>query len=85
MSDIIQLLREQDRPVIETGTIEEYLGSSMYRVKIRGRALTVRSAVERSFPVGLRVVINRTESTRYIIGSSGQFDNKERKEVIING
>jgi hypothetical protein len=83
MSDIFQLLTNDDS-FLETGTVEEYLGNSKYGVRVRGRYLTVRSAVERLFANGTCVVINRVANLRFIVGVTGQFDIKTEKEVVVD-
>jgi hypothetical protein len=85
MSDIVQLLTGSERSIIESGTIEEYLGAEKYRVVLGGgRRLIIRSAVQRVFNVGARVVINKIRDSRYIVGTTGHTDTATAREVIIN-
>jgi hypothetical protein len=83
MHDIIRSLIEKES-VIETGTIDEYIGGGKYRLKMKGRELIVRSAVSQTFPHGTRVVINRAGESRYIIGATGQLEGKIDREVVID-
>lgn len=83
MSDIFQLLTNDDS-FIETGIVERYLGNGKYEVRIGGRHLAVRSAVEQFFTNGTCVVINKVTNSRYIVGITGQFDIRTRKEVVID-
>lgn len=85
MSDIVQLLIGKEKSIIESGTIEEYLGAEKYRVVLGGgRRLIIRSAVQRAFNNGARVVINKVKDSRYIIGTTGHTDTATAREVVIN-
>lgn len=83
MHDIIQSLTNKES-VIETGTIDEYIGGGKYRLRMKGRELIVRSAVSQLFNDGTRVVINRVGDSRYIIGATGQMEGRIEKEIVIN-
>jgi hypothetical protein len=83
MHDIIQSLTKKES-VIETGTVDEYLGDGKYRIQMNGRKILVRSAVVRLFDNGVRVVINRIGDTYYIIGATGQLENKIEREIVID-
>jgi hypothetical protein len=83
MHDIIQSLTRKDA-VIETGIIDGYLGHGKYRLQINGRKLVVRSAVDRLFENGVRVVVNRTGEAYYIVGPTGQLANQVKREVVID-
>jgi hypothetical protein len=85
MSDIVQLLIGKEESIIESGTISEYLGAGKYRVVLGGgRQLIIRSAVQRFFNNGARVVINKIRDSRYIIGVTGHTDTATAREVVIN-
>ncbi len=83
MHDIIQSLTREDS-VIETGTIDEYIGGGKYRLRMKGRELVVRSAVPQIFNNSTRVVINRVGDSRYIIGATGQMEGRIEKEIVID-
>ena len=83
MPDIVQYLTGE-KTFVETGTIDQYLGNGRYRVKLKDRPLIIRSAVERLFSVGARVVINRIGDMRYIVGATGHAATANFKEVVID-
>ena len=83
MHDIIQSLTREDS-VIETGTIDEYIGGGKYRLGMKGRELVVRSAVSQIFNNNTRVVISRVGDSRYIIGATGQMEGRIEKEIVID-
>lgn len=85
MPDIFSIIKEADEESkIESGVIESDLGKGRYQVRVKGRFINIRSAVNEKLKAGQRVVINRTENNKYIIGSMGWVRTQNKKEFIVD-
>ena len=87
MSDILQFLGVSAGSYVESGVIQETLGGGRYVVDIAGRDHTLRfaGADESGLVPGARVVINRTDTGRYIMAATQQLTSQTIQEIVING
>ena len=88
MSDLFQLLDGgvQAGSYVESGVVVSALGGGKFTVSVNGVLGDIESTVPAHILTpGARVVINRTATGRYIIGTTSQFATQQSKEVIIDG
>ena len=87
MSDLFQLLGGIPAGTyVESGVLVSALKSGKYTVSINGVEHNVESTVPGGeLSPGMRVIINRTDAGRFIIGASRQFLSNKSQEVIIDG
>lgn len=86
MPDILQnLIPSKGGGYIETGIISGSLGGGLYKVLVRGKEFTLRSAIDRELPKGSQVVINRTQYTRFIVGTTRRIKSQIEKEIVVDG
>ena len=87
MPDIIQLLGGvQSGSYIESGVVLQSISDGKYLVDINGREHTLEATISSAgiLPGG-RVIINRTDTGRYIIGATRQFTSQTLKEIVVDG
>lgn len=87
MSNLFHLLTRGNNSsgYIEPGIIAGRLGDNVYQVRIGSRVLPVKAAISDPLHKGARVIINRTDVGRYIIGVTNQLKTQETEEVIVDG
>ena len=86
MSDILQEIAAAIKrgDIIEIGSVDKYIGGGKYTVTLSGREKIATSAIDRPLQVGTQVVINSTDSGRFIIGTSRHLKTATIQEVTIN-
>lgn len=85
MSDFFQFLNTSSAS-IETGVVVGAIGDKKYQVRISGKDFTLNSAMSDSLVVGDRVVINRDQYKRYIVGTTKRAQSDiEPREIVIDG
>lgn len=85
MSDFVsQLLRSPDT-VLESGHVHSVNGNGSFSVMVNGKIVSAQSAISSEIRTGMRVIINSTASGFYISGAVSKTNERERKEVVING
>ena len=87
MSDVLtRLFAVSPGSYVESGVIQSRQGNGKYLVETGGRVLLLSATVADAGMVpGALVVINRTETGRYIVGLTPQYKSNQTQEVIING
>ena len=87
MSDLFQLLGGIPAGTyVESGVLVSALKSGKYTVSINGVEHKMESTISaEGLSPGMRIIINRTDAGRYIIGASRQFSSIKSREVIIDG
>lgn len=85
MSDIFSIIKKSDDSSVEAGIIESDLGKGVYQVRIGRRFINMRSAVNERLRPGQGVIVNKTDSSKYIVGSLNWMKTQIRKEFVIEG
>ena len=88
MSNLIKFLMGgiQSGSYVESGVVLSPVQDGKYLVSINGKEKSIESTVSsHSLVPGTRVVINKTSTGRYIIGTTRQITSQTSKEIIING
>lgn len=85
MSSFVQFLGPSTAN-IETGIVVEVSGRKQYKVRIRGRDFALQSAMNEPLVIGDRVIINKTQYNRYIVGTTKRVQSEtETEEVVVDG
>lgn len=84
MPGILTFLKGEDS-YVEVGIVQADLGRGLYRVKIGGRLVNIKTAVGGTLRPGQSVIVNRAGQTRYIVGSVKGLKNQQKKEIVVSG
>jgi len=86
MPDLFQFVNSTTSS-IETGIITDVFENNKYKVRIKNNDFTLVSAITETLTIGDRVIINRDNYRRYIVGSTKRFRSEKEtmKEIIVDG
>lgn len=85
MPDIISAILNQKADGISTGQITAILGGKKYSARVGSSVVSVTAAISDSISIDQKVIINTTDTGRWIIGILQNAVNRQVKEVIIRG